>query len=293
MASKWDSVSSDADLEAQFAAMEQTGFAEDSGDSVPVLGEDEIAAGIPVDAERRYEPAALSSADAANLRDVYPFLGYAFRELSPSLKRDALVWLREWVDWFAPTYRVDSKLIPGCWFEHSDVVEFLWVAANAEMKAWHNPDASLTPFTSWHAYLPGLLARLGSGSQGQCRNGHVPDERYGKVTDPNGVEVDEWAWQRVLCEVADEMVGVSAGRWRLVAVDAEGTVVHSAAVEVPGAAFPVLHVGEPVVAYDGLGQPLVRATVSGSNLVKTYWEFEDANGQWVTDERSVQAVQSL
>ncbi|WP_421082812.1 hypothetical protein [Rothia nasimurium] len=298
MPSKWDDIQSDADLDAEFAAMEQASFADEAQvEEEPLPDEAEIAASEPIapgqGEPQRYDPPALRSADAANLRDLYPFLGYAWRELPAGERRDALIWLRSWVDWFAVTYKIDSKLIPGCWFEHSDVVEYLWVAANAEMKAWHNPDASLTPYTSFHAYLPGLLGRLASGSQGQCRNGHIPDERYGRVTDPNAVEVDEWAWQRALHEITDELPGVSAGRWRIAAEDAEGTVVRSAAVEVPSAAVPVLQVGEPVVAFDGEGQPLVRAAVSGAELVKTYWEYEDENGQWVVDELSVQRVSSV
>lgn len=286
--SKWDAIESAAGLDEEQERFEE----EFDADDVTEVSAEDIASAVAVGSEQSagqvYDPPALKMADAANLRDIHPFLGYAWRELEGELKRDALVWLREWVDWFAITYKVDASLLPGCWFLHSEVIEYVWVAANAEVKSWHNPDASLTPFTSWHAYLPQLLQRLKEGSQTRCRGDkHVEDQSFGSDADPNAIKVNEAEWQRALNEVVDVQKKVSAGRWRAVAVESDGTLGISAEIEVPAKAESVLSLGKPVLGFDGEGNPMLQVRVSGADVAKSYWEYVDDDGQWVMDEFSV------
>ncbi|MFW0168766.1 hypothetical protein [Rothia sp. P4278] len=289
MASKWDDIDSGRDLDAELDALMGQGSQEFDGDLTDVSGE-QTSGG---DSGQLYDPPALKMADAANLRDIHPFLGYAWREIDDDLRRDAWVWLRGWVDWFAVTYKVDKKLLPGCWFLHSDVVEFLWVGANAEVKAWHNPDASLTPFTAWHAYYPGLIQRLAGCSQVRCRNGeHQVEQQFNGAVDPNAIDTDEWAWQRLLHQVTDVNQQVSAGSWRAVLVTKDGTEVRSEKVEVPEKALPFLHVTEPVVSFSGEGAPVLSVQVSGADLSRTFWEYQDSYGAWHVDEFSVRSVEA-
>lgn len=295
MASKWDDLAdSVAQLDSEMESLDSAEGEEFSGDITDV-SEDDLASAQKVREDENegsgvlYDPPALKMADAANLRDIHPFLGYAWRELDAGLRRDALVWLREWVDWFAVTYKVDKSLLPGCWFLHSDVVEYLWVAANAEVKSWHNPDASLTPFTSWHSYLPALKDRLNGGSQKRCRDGvHSPESAFGSSSDPYAVEVDEWAWQKCLNEISDEQEVQLAGRWRAVVQTKDGTVIRSEEVEVPLGASAVMQVEKPVLSFSGEGKPVVSVRFSGDDLARSHWEvFDELNGEWIVDESSV------
>lgn len=237
---------------------------------------------------------ALGSEDAQPLTVRFPFLGKRLREMDASTRRDAMVWLREWVDWFVVTHQVEKKLFPSCWFLHSEVVEFVWAAANAEMQAWAQGEPSFAPMASWHSYIPGLLARLETGSQIDCSTAgqHEGDYPvYGSPFHPRAVAVDEGAWAQFLAGEDEEISSLSPGSWRVVLSDKVSgeRLMVSESVEVPYPRPYVGAVGRPYVRVDGEGVPgaFVRMVVDAPGMVSAWEKFVPESGEWVVSERSV------
>lgn len=227
-------------------------------------------------------------ADASDTQQKYPFLGKRWREITdPAESRQAWIWLREWVDWFVAEFEVSRSTIPPCWYRHRPIVAELWAAANAEMKAWEEEAATTLPLTAWNNYLPGLFSRLReNGGVKRCagEDGHV-EPRH------TGVRVDEVDWATHLSSVSDVEVGLCPGSWRMAASTESGVQVVSDPVEVPFDAWLVEEsVSEPVLGVAGDGQFTVSATVTGDGLYRSWWEHQEATGEWVMRTNSLRDI---
>ncbi|MDN5618359.1 MAG: hypothetical protein L0G31_09230 [Kocuria sp.] len=246
----------------------------------------------PAEAESLTEDAIFADpqfeADASDTQQKYPFLGKRWREITdPAEARQAWMWLREWVDWFVAEFEVSVSTIPSCWYRHRPIVAELWAAANAEMKAWEEEAASTLPLTAWNNYLPGLFSRLreNGGAKRCSKDDHVASSWH------KGLEVNEADWAAHLSSVNDVEVGPSPGRWRMAASTESGNQIVSDPVEVPSSDWLVEEsVSEPVLGVAGDGQITVSATVTGDRLYRSWWERQEATGEWIMRTNSLRDI---
>lgn len=224
--------------------------------------------------------------DESDTQQKYPFLGKRWREITdPAESRQAWMWLREWVDWFVAEFEVSLSTVPPCWYRHRPMVAELWAAANAEMKAWEEEAATTLPLTAWNNYLPGLFSRLReNGGAKRCSDGHV-ESRH------TGLAMKEADWAAHLSSVSDVEVGLSPGWWRMAASTQSGVQMVSNPVEVPSSDRLVEEsVSEPVLGVAGDGQFTVSATVTGDGLYRSWWEHQEATGEWIMRTNSLRDI---
>lgn len=283
---------------ARWAAEEEeaalAGAQADSSDEAVLAPDDDFD--VPLDDGD--EPAGfvhneLGDPMAQGLRGQYPFLGFPLRELDRGLHREAMVWLREWVYWFSTTYRLDSKFVSPCWFLHSDVVEFLWAAANAEMVSSHNDDASNAVFTQWHSYFPALKDRLKNGSHRKCSEKGTHQEMSDYRMDgrhPFDPREDEKLWGAYLNQVEDEQKNLSPGQWRAVIRDEQEFEYFSEPVTIQDSLNVQNVMGKPVIfnTGEGISAASISASVAGAERVS--WQKRDESGQWTTAQKSARDV---
>lgn len=283
----------------EYLAMQEKEYADqgdESSDEEPAVYDKSAEAEDDALESEGYIDPQLQDEQAQGLRSKHPFLGYALRQLEeerPELMRDAMVWLREWVYWFATTYRWDKKYIPECWFLHSEDVEYLWAAANAEMINGHkNDDASNAIFTQFHTQLPGLKHRLETSTHSKCvakseHVGLVDHRKDGRHPfDPRENEVE---WQQFLNREHDEQKVSKPGQWRAVVNTSEEDLTSEYALVGPAAQVPDV-VERPYVRYRGDGTPTVVVDFSVQDAQVVSWERLGDTGAWESIETSARNV---
>lgn len=240
------------------------------------------------------DPHLAQAVEEQGLEEQYPvFLGTRWREITDvRVKREAWVWLREWVDGFVAQYRPTEGVIRPCWFRHPDVVAELWAVANAELKVWAEQMISTMPLTGFQAFLPGVWDRLLNSSMKECHDGHHEPDAYGRCEPAWALRVDEQDWMDHLHSVADTETEISAGYARMVAVSSTGTRATSEAVEVHDALTPTkTTVSAPVLVRSGDGQEGLEAVATGGDIVRTQWEHAASpEGPWEVLPKSVRDV---
>ncbi|WP_270242087.1 hypothetical protein [Kocuria marina] len=227
----------------------------------------------------------------AQAEDEWPsWLGARWRDVPEESRAEAWTWLRSWVDWLVRVHHVSQDRIPRCWYRHSDVVEELWAAANAEAQAWESTGPTMTPMTTWHFHLQMMLDRLvGRAQQCVASKHHVEAPTYVEGRAAHALEVDEADWAAHMATVVDmQPVVISAGApsasWRMCAVDVDGQVYSSTPVTVgPSEALVVPTVRDPKLAgTDEEGNALlVSSVVAGTGRIReTWWETSGDGSEW-------------
>ena len=118
----------------------------------------------------------------AQAEDEWPsWVGVRWRDVPEESRAEAWTWLRSWVDWLVRVHHVSQDRIPRCWYRHSDVVEELWAAANAEAQAWESTGPTMTPMTTWHFHLQMMLDRRLGRAHGHS-GGHAAGGRHRRRT---------------------------------------------------------------------------------------------------------------
>ena len=100
---------------------------------------------------------------------------WCWRDLGPLARTELMSQLESWTRWLRHRYPLARK-IPGCWAEHSELVEELIALWLAWQQAYQEPHPPLTAAADWHdRWLPGLLNRLEHGPFAlDCANAHAP-----------------------------------------------------------------------------------------------------------------------
>lgn len=230
------------------------------------------------------------TAAVAEFEDVPEFLGTRWRELPEENMPQVWAWLRGWVDWLVATHKIPTTEVPPCWFRHSDIVEELWAAANAETQAWEATTATMTPMTAWLFHLEMMRGRLNGRAQ-QCVAGkeHVPAKSYVATHAPAVLQVDEADWEAHLAEIRDTQpvavdVDTPAASWRMCAVDEQGTVTTSEGIEVgPAVRLVPVTVDDPRITgrdQDGNVQLAARVQSLAGCVSRTWWESSTDGVRW-------------
>lgn len=240
------------------------------------------------------DPHLAQAVEEQGLGAQYPaFLGTMWREITDvESKREAWIWLREWVDGFVAQYRPNEGVIRPCWFRHPDAVAELWAVANAELKVWSEQMISTMPMTGFQAFLPGVWDRLANSSMRECHDGHTEPDSFGKREPAWALEVDEQDWMDHLHSVADVEEDVPVGYARMVAVSSTGTRTASEAVEVKAKLTPApATVSTPVLVRSGDGTEGLEAVATGEDVVRTEWEHaQSPQGPWEVLAKSARDV---
>lgn len=243
------------------------------------------AADEEAEAQQAYQDPAVEQA-AAELEEMPEWLGTRWRDLPQESMPEVWRWLRGWVDWLVEAHRVPGEEIPPCWFRHQDIVEELWGAANAEAQAWEATTPTMTPMTAWHFHLRMMRDRL-KGKAKECVAGgkHVPAHSFRAGWGPSVLAVDENDWVAHLAEIIDTQpapVDEGVKLWRMCAVDTQGEVITSQALDVgqvPQQAAVSIS-GPARRGADTEGNVLLGATVStgGAGVDRTWWESSADGG---------------
>lgn len=149
------------------------------------------------------------------------WLGIRWRDIAAEDQSAAWTGLRQWVDWFIREYKINSAIIPACWYEHSDLVAELYAAMCAEYKIWEEGAPGLGAMTTWHPHVQALKGRLTEmTSTHQCAVvNHVADEPDLPFT----YHQERWAAVRDGITSTLELPRTSENAWwRPVAVGAGG-----------------------------------------------------------------------
>lgn len=276
--SKLEKIQTDTDDTETASASEGSGW-----DGVAAAAEDGFT-----------DPHLAQAVQDQGLDEQYPaFLGTMWREITDvGVKREAWVWLREWVDGFVAQYRPNEGVIRPCWFRHPDVVAELWAVANAELKVWSEQMISTMPLTGFQAFLPGVWDRLLNSSMKECHDGHHAPDAYGRREPAWALRVDEQDWMDHLHSVADTENEIPAGYARMVAVSSTGARATSEAVRVQDGLTPRdTTVSPPVLVRSGDGQEGLEAVATGGDVVRTEWEHAASpEGPWEVLPKSVRDV---
>lgn len=223
-----------------------------------------------------------------------PALGLRWREIPVEHKVNAWECLRDWVQWFVLTYEVSLSKLPGCWFAHPAAVEELWIAFNAEIKAWEEGLPSSMPMTAWSTYVPGLLARLSEiQSMRNCgaKEGHQGVKEYEKHHHPLQRKVDEQLWaEYALGDVKSREL--EPGMWRVLVEGNSGQESESVEVSVDALdRGSETGLGAVYVQRAGSGAVQVRAHGFGTDAAVVRWEhLDEATGEWVSEYSGVDAL---
>lgn len=80
--------------------------------------------------------------------------------------------LRVFVEWWADRYHVTERILPGCWYRHSGIVEELTALMSARTASFSDVDQGLGPI-GWHERAALVRSRLETiHYRGECQNGH-------------------------------------------------------------------------------------------------------------------------
>ncbi|MFB8191369.1 DUF4913 domain-containing protein [Microbacterium sp. NPDC055988] len=113
-------------------------------------------------------------ADRHGTTPLNPQLTINWREINDEDRPDACRELVSWVhDWLIPRYQVKAKVIPDCWWEHSEYIEELSALHTAWLVAFDAADGGWGPI-GWHERY--ALAQTRSPlNKERCAGEHRPD----------------------------------------------------------------------------------------------------------------------
>lgn len=288
-AQTWDESVKVAELSAQGAVLEgddkEILSAFESG--APHLFDDSGSASDEADDDEPtpfVQPMLAENEDDSS--DTLDFLGIAWRKIDEDRKSEAWKWLREWVDWFTFTFHLDTSVVAPCWYKHTDVVEELWAAANAEARVWAEGEASVMPMTTWQNMLPGVIARL-SASMKTCnaKKEHVSTSVWAAGKHPFVLQLDEQDWQNHLLGAVHEANSLAPGRWRAAVIDSQGQVLEASEPFSVGAVANAdgSGLGQVFICSDGAGEPKAFVQAWGSEADSLQWQRMNVEGEWEPD----------
>lgn len=119
------------------------------------------------------EFSAEALADRHGTTALNPQLTVNWRDISDEDRPDACRKLAEWVhEWLIPRYNIKSKMIPDCWWQHTDLIEELSALHSAWLVAFDPADAGWGPI-GWHERF--ALAQTRAAFRERCVGTHRPD----------------------------------------------------------------------------------------------------------------------
>jgi hypothetical protein len=112
-------------------------------------------------------------ADRHGTSALSPQLTINWRTIGDDERPEACRTLATWVqEWLIPRYNIKAKMIPDCWWQHSDLVEELSALHTAWLVAFDAADAGWGPI-GWHERF--ALAQTRPAFRERCTGGHRPD----------------------------------------------------------------------------------------------------------------------
>jgi hypothetical protein len=97
-----------------------------------------------------------------------------WRDAGEEETAEALHELSAWVTWLVARYNVDTRKIPDCWIDHTDLIEELSALHTAWQVAFDQTDGGYGP-VGWHERLAAAFGR--SAFKDRCSISHRDDSK--------------------------------------------------------------------------------------------------------------------
>lgn len=112
-------------------------------------------------------------ADRDGVTPLNPQLTVNWRTITEEERPEACRNLAAWVqEWLIPRYGIKAKLIPDCWWQHTDLIEELSALHTAWLVAFDAADAGWGPI-GWHERFAAAQTR--DAFRERCVHQHRPE----------------------------------------------------------------------------------------------------------------------